>query len=89
MEEASAGGGHVSGGGGRAGAACVDARHGNRLQLVSPTAPAADMATTAEASSHSSDALVCYHLALPDQAALARSATQYNLVFHDLDFLLC
>jgi hypothetical protein len=53
----------------------------------SPTAPAADMATTAEASSHSSAAVVATTLRLPDQGPARKKRDPIQFSFHDLDFL--
>jgi hypothetical protein len=53
----------------------------------SPAAPAADMATTAEASSHSSSSVITTTLRLPDQSRARKKRDPIEFSFHDLDFL--
>ena len=54
----------------------------------SPAASADDMATTAEASSHSSAAaLIATSLRLPDQGRARQQRDPIEFSFHDLDFL--
>jgi hypothetical protein len=54
----------------------------------SPTAPADDMATTTEASSHSSpSAVITITLRLPDQGRAHKKRDPIQFSFHDLDFL--
>jgi hypothetical protein len=52
----------------------------------SPAAPADDMATTTEASSHSSSA-VRATLRLPDQGRARKQRDPIEFSFHDFDFL--
>jgi hypothetical protein len=53
----------------------------------SPAAHAADTATTAEASSHSSSTAVRATLRLPNQSRACKKRDPIEFSFHDFDFL--